>query len=169
MRAIGVSNWSAAQLIDLLGHPATRVPPHVLQSECHPLFANASVRRVCAAHGVAFQAYGPLGGSRSGLCSHPTVRAVAQSAGRTAAQVVLRWASQQGVCVLPKSRRLAGVDENAGAAGFDLTEAQRAQLDGLDADRPLYWVYEEALDRFNVFLDMERLREELGQSEGTGA
>ena len=75
--------------------------------------------------------------------------------------MLLRWAVQaHGVCVLPKSRRLAGVAENAGAANFELSVAQLAALDGLESGRPLYWVYEEQLDRYNVFLDREKLQRE---------
>ena len=84
-----MSNWSSAQLLELLGSTRTRVPPHLVQSECHPLFSNASLRAVCAAHGVAFQAYGPLGGKSSGLTAHPTVLSVARSAGRSPAQVLI--------------------------------------------------------------------------------
>jgi hypothetical protein len=50
-----------------------------------------------------------------------------------------RWATQCGVCVLPKSTRVEGVEENAHACGFELTDGQMRALDGLDTGQPSYW------------------------------
>ena len=167
LRFCGVSNYTPTHLLELLR--SCRVPPDVCQSELHPFFANAQVRQLCAQNGIAFMAYGPLAGGpaerAAGLrgVHNPTVCAMASSVGRTPAQVLLRWATQRGVCVLPKSRRLAGVEENAGAHGFDLSEGQLAALDALNTGRPTYWDPQcvDVLDHFNVFLDKQRLQQQL--------
>ena len=169
LRCIGVSNYLPNHLLELL--QACRTPPDVCQSEHHPFFSNAKVRSVCAAHGIAFQAYGPLSGpSRSSASDpkvrgveHPAVREVARQAGRSPAQVLLRWATQRGICVLPKSTRREGVEENAAAKGFELSDAQLRALDALETGKPTYWdpACVESLDQFNVFLDKERLMREM--------
>ena len=168
LRCIGVSNYLPEHLLELLRTCA--LPPDVLQAELHPFYSNAAVRGLCAQHGIAFQAYGPLSGGAAERAAglrggdNPTVKAVAASAGRTPAQVLLRWATQRGVAVLPKSRRRAGVEENAQAEGFDLSDGQMAALDALDTGSPSYWhaACVESLDTFNVFLDRERLQQEMG-------
>ena len=91
------------------------------------------------------QAYGPLSGGAAERAAgkrgvdNPVVRSIAASVGRTPAQVLLRWAIQKGVAVLPKSTRRAGVEENAAAVGFELGEAMMRTLDGLDTGKPSYW------------------------------
>ena len=147
-----------------------RYKPDVMQSECHPFFSNATVRSLCAEHGIAFMAYGPLSGGHIERAAklkgvdNPTVKAVARSAGRTPAQVVLRWAIMKGIAVVPKSTRREGVEENAKACGFDLTEGQMQALNGLETGQPSYWNPEcvDTLDHFNVFLDKEGLQREIG-------
>ena len=81
------------------------------------------------------------------------------------AQALLRWATQRGVCVLPKSRRRAGIEENAGACAFELTDDQLSALDALETDRPSYWDPNcvDVLDTFNVFLDKATLLQGQGQ------
>ena len=122
-------------------------------------------------------AYGPLSGGRAERAAgqkgvhNATVQRVAAAAGRTPAQILLRWATQRGVAVLPKSSRAAGIEENARASGFELTDAMMAQLDALETGEPSYWdprCVDEglSLDPFNVFLDKERLRAALGEGWG---
>ena len=168
LRHVGVSNYTPEHLEDLMR--SCRVPPDILQSEHHPFFSNAAVRAACARHGIAFMAYGPFSGGHTERSAgqkgvhNRVVQDVAASAARTPAQVVLRWATQRGVAVLPKSRRVAGIEENSRAKGFDLTDAQLARLDGLETGEPSYWDPQcvDQLDHFNIFLDKEKLRAALG-------
>ena len=173
VRSIGVSNYTARHLDELLGMAALRVPPAVLQSEHHPFFTNAAVRAKCAAHRIAFQAYGPLaagasgrraGGSKRGV-DDAAVRSIALRTHRTPAQVVLGWAVQRGISVLPKSSRASGIEENAHTAMLPPLDAEAmALLDALDEDEPVYWDPRcvDQLDQYNIYLDRERLQRELG-------
>ena len=70
--------------------------------ECHPALQQRELRAFCAAAGVAVVAYSPLGAGA--LLQHPAVVAVAQQARRTPAQVLLRWALQRNLLVIPKAR-----------------------------------------------------------------
>ena len=97
-RALGVSNYTAAHLDELLACCATR--PAVNQVECHPLLQQAALRTACAAADVVVVAYSPLG--TGALLSFPDVVAVASRAQRTPAQVLLRWGLQRGLTVIPK-------------------------------------------------------------------
>ena len=53
VKHIGISNYTPAHIVELLS--TCRVPPDVLQSEHHPFFSNAHVRKACRAHGTAAQ------------------------------------------------------------------------------------------------------------------
>lgn len=128
LKAIGVSNYTPAHMQQLL--KSCNTPPALLQVEFHPRLCQADLRRVCEEHGVCFQAYSSLG--KGELVTHPVVVEVAESCGRTPAQVLLRWAVQQGVPVLPKSSRPARVLENIELFDFSLSAAAMGRLAALD-------------------------------------
>lgn len=135
LRAIGVSNYMPAHMQQLLHTCKTR--PALLQVEFHPRLCQVDLRRVCEEQGVCFQAYSSLG--KGELVTHPVVVEVAESCERTPAQVLLRWAVQQGVPVLPKSSRPTRVQENTGLFDFSLDAAAMDRLAALDDGHRYCW------------------------------
>lgn len=127
-RSIGVSNFNPAHLDRLL--EAATVAPVVNQVELHPGLRQDAVRAYNAAHGLVTQAWSPLGQGK-GLLDDPAVRAVAAGRGRTAAQVVLRWALQLGVAVIPRSVRPERIAANLAVFDFELTADEMAALTAL--------------------------------------
>ncbi|KAF7825622.1 NADPH-dependent aldo-keto reductase, chloroplastic-like [Senna tora] len=112
-RAIGVSNFSCKKLGDLL--EVARVPPAVNQVECHPSWQQQKLKAFCKAKGVHLSGYSPLGSPgwlQSDLLKHPILEMVAQTLGKTPAQVALRWGLQMGHSVLPKSIDEARIKQN---------------------------------------------------------
>lgn len=135
VRAIGVSNFSVAQLTELLAD--ARVVPAVNQIECHPLLPQDELRAFCAAKGIAVVAYSPLGspdsysGSRPDaptLLRAPLVGEIATELGVSPAQVLIRWSLQQGNAVIPKSVTRERIVQNADVFGFELTPTHMAAL-----------------------------------------
>ncbi|MER5890575.1 aldo/keto reductase, partial [Streptomyces sp. NPDC001941] len=122
-KAIGVSNFLVPHLTRLMEE--TSIVPAVNQIELHPQLAQGELRAFHAEHGIATEAWSPLGQGR-GLLEVPTVVAVAQKHGRTPAQVVLRWHLQTGNVVIPKSVTPSRIAENIDVFGFELdAEAER--------------------------------------------
>ncbi|XP_061091974.1 aldo-keto reductase Mvan_2161 [Conger conger] len=134
-RAVGVSNYTPGHLRELLRE--CRVPPAVLQVEFHPKLAQGELRGLCGETGVCFQAYSSLGAGA--LLSDPVVRAAAAGCDRTPAQVLLRWAVQQGVPVLPKSSQPERVAENGRVFDFHLSEEDMGRLSALDCGEKYCW------------------------------
>ncbi|CAM3284013.1 aldo/keto reductase [Occultella aeris] len=128
VRAIGVSNFMVEHLRELLGR-AEHVPA-VNQIEIHPSFAQPDLADFCAEHAITVQAYSPLG--QGADLSAPTVTAIADRLGVTAAQVVLRWHLDQGRVVIPKTTSRARMVSNADLDGTDLTADDLAGLDALE-------------------------------------
>jgi diketogulonate reductase-like aldo/keto reductase len=133
-KAIGVSNFLPEHLRRLLGE--TSVVPAVNQIELHPQLPQAESRAFHAAHGIATEAWSPLGQGK-GLLEVPTILAVARKHGRTSAQVVLRWHLQLGNVVIPKSVTPSRIRENIGVFDFELDDEDLAAFAALDEGRRL--------------------------------
>ena len=83
------------------------------------------------------QAYSPL--AKAAALEDPTLRAVAADAGKTPAQVLIRWSLQRGYVTLPKSTNPGRIEQNAAVFGFELTPEQMGRLDGLDRHMVTGW------------------------------
>ena len=118
-RSIGVSNFQPHHLRRL--HGETEVIPAVNQIEVHPYLTQDEVRAFCAEHQIAVEAWSPLG--KGGVLGDPVVRSVAERAGKTPAQVVLRWHIQRGDIVFPKSVTPDRIRENIRVFDFELSAA----------------------------------------------
>ncbi|WP_406499122.1 aldo/keto reductase [Streptomyces sp. NBC_00846] len=133
-KAIGVSNFLPEHLERLLGE--TSVVPVLNQIELHPQLQQAESRALHAKHGIATEAWSPLGQGK-GLLEVPTVVAIARKHGRTPAQVVLRWHIQTGNVVIPKSVTPSRIVENLDVFGFELDADDLAAFAALDEGKRL--------------------------------
>jgi diketogulonate reductase-like aldo/keto reductase len=127
-RSIGVSNFSASDLAAVMA--AGPVPPVVNQVEFSPFAYRRALLDACRQRDVQVEAYSPLGTGQH--LNDPTVRQVAQRAGRTPAQVLLRWCLQHDLVVIPKSVHRERIRENAQIFDFTLSAQDMADLDALD-------------------------------------
>ncbi len=127
-RAIGISNFMPPHIEELLTR--AQVVPAVNQIEVSPFLQHRETRALCARHGIVVEAYSPLTHGRR--LGHSAVKAVATRVGRSPAQVLLRWAIQHGMVVLPKSTREARIRENAAIFDFALDAAAMAALDACE-------------------------------------
>lgn len=140
-RTIGVSNFKVDELEMLEREAETR--PTVNQVELHPRFQQAELRAWHAAHGVATEAWGPLGQGGGDLLDDGTIARLARGRGKTPAQVVLRWHLQLGNVVIPKSATPQRIDENIKVFDFELSDREMAaigDLDGSSRSRPVAFV-----------------------------
>ena len=128
-RSIGISNFSAADLESVF--TSGSIPPVVNQVQFSPFNNRRGLLEACQERGVALEAYSPLGTGRH--LSNATVREIADRAGRTPAQVLLRWCLQRDLLVISKSTHRARIEENAQVFDFSLPTQDMAILDGLDA------------------------------------
>jgi diketogulonate reductase-like aldo/keto reductase len=127
-RAIGVSNFDEHHLHRIF--EATEVKPAVNQIEAHPYLANDQLRAFCREHEIAVEPWSPI--AQGKVVDDPVVGRVAESTGRTPAQVVLRWHLQRGDIVFPKSVKRERMEENLAVFDFELDESAMAAISGLD-------------------------------------
>jgi 2,5-diketo-D-gluconate reductase A len=127
-RSIGISNFSVAELDELLG--VANSPPVVNQVQFSPFAFRRGLLEACEERGVAVVAYSTLGtGEHLG---DERIGEIAERAGRTPAQVLLRWCLQRDVLVIPKSTHRERIEENAQLFDFELSDDAMAALDALD-------------------------------------
>lgn len=141
-KSIGISNFQGALVIDLLRY--ARIRPAVLQIEHHPYLVQPTLLKLAKSEGIAVTAYssfGPqsfveLGWEKAKdtpvLFEHPVVTKIAQRTGKTPAQVLLRWATQRGLAVIPKSNNQGRLAQNLDVTSFDLEQAEIEAISGLD-------------------------------------
>jgi diketogulonate reductase-like aldo/keto reductase len=127
-RSIGVSNFSVRELDELLG--ISDVDPVVNQVQFSPFEFRRALWEAGQERGVALEAYSPLGTGRH--LRDPRVAAIAERHGRTPAQVLIRWALERELIVLPKSTHRERIEANAQVFDFTLSEEDVAALDALD-------------------------------------
>ena len=130
-RAVGTSNFQEHHLRAIID--ATGVAPALNQIELHPYLAQRQLVQLHAELGIVTASWSPL--ARGALLSDPVVLDLAQEAGRSAAQVVIRWHLQRGLVVIPKSTHRERMIQNADVFDFELSAQLMATIDSLDQNR----------------------------------
>jgi 2,5-diketo-D-gluconate reductase A len=129
--SIGVSNFQIGHLRQL--RLETAITPAVNQIEVHPYLTQEDLRGYCAEYQIAVEAWSPI--ARGQALADPVVTAIAQRAGKTASQVILRWHIQRGDIVFPKSVNPERVRENIDIFDFELSAADMAAISALNRDQ----------------------------------
>ncbi len=134
VKAIGVSNFKPKHIERLL--QGTEIVPAVLQIEIHPSFIQEEVRQYAKDHGIQVESWYPLSGQsgRAKLLSLPLLTDLAVEHGKTPAQIVLRWHTQLGLVVIPKSSDPGRIRENRNIFDFELSQQEMAAISALDKD-----------------------------------
>jgi diketogulonate reductase-like aldo/keto reductase len=127
-RSIGVSNFSVGELEEVTA--TASVAPAVNQAQFSPFEYRRALLEACRQRGIALEAYSPLGTGRH--LSNESVSRIAQRAGCTPAQVLLRWCLQHDLPVITKSTHRERIEENAQIFEFTLSDKDMAELDALD-------------------------------------
>lgn len=141
-KSIGISNFQGSLILDLLRY--AKIRPATLQIEHHPYLVQANLVKLAQAEGIAITAYssfGPqsfveLGWDKAKdtpvLFEHPTIADLAKKHNKTPAQILLRWATQRGLAVIPKSNHQERLLQNLEVTNFDLEQSEIDSISGLD-------------------------------------
>ncbi|MFC0234082.1 aldo/keto reductase [Vagococcus entomophilus] len=130
VRAIGVSNFKEHHLEDLLAD--AKIAPMINQVELHPLLNQEPLRKFCAQHGIAVEAWSPLGQGK--LLVRPELKAIGDKYGKTPAQVILRWDLQNNIFTIPKSVHKERIEQNAAIFDFELSAEDIATINDLNTN-----------------------------------
>lgn len=142
-KAIGVSNFTQEQLEHLTS--VAKIPPTVNQVELHPYFQQSELMAYCESAGIVMMGYSPMGssfdrfpdGHGTTLLKHPLVNEIAEAAGKTASQVLIRFGLQKyptNLVSIPKSSNAERIGQNFGVTDWELSDEAMTSLSGLESD-----------------------------------
>jgi diketogulonate reductase-like aldo/keto reductase len=134
-RSIGVSNYTVRHLDEMV--QGTGELPVINQVEFSPFLYQKALHDFCRAHGIQLEAYGPL--TQGKKLDHPEIARLAAKYGKSAAQVLIRWAVQHEIVVIPKSIKPARILENSQVFDWSFDAADLAALDALNEDFRTEW------------------------------
>ena len=155
VRAIGVSNFYPDRLADLCMN--AEIKPAVNQIECHPFYQREYDLEVMKRFSVAPMAWAPFAEGGHDIWNNPTLKSIGEKHGKSAAQIVLRWNIERGVCVIPKTVREERLKENGCVFDFSLYDGDREAIRKLDTGKT------QIIDHLNVdtvvFLNSHRIHD----------
>lgn len=130
IKSIGVSNFTPNFWNQFIPNFATI--PAVNQVEFNPYFQQKELRNLLAKDNVTIEAWAPLGQGNKDLFEEPAITRLASKYGRDVGQIILRFANQEGIVVLPKSTKKSRMKSNKDIFDFELTAEELAELRTLD-------------------------------------
>jgi 2,5-diketo-D-gluconate reductase A len=130
IRAIGVSNFQPDRVMDLIIH--NEVVPVVNQIETHPFNQQIETQKFLQENNVQIESWGPFAEGKNNIFQNELLLSIAGKFRKTAAQVILRWLTQRGVVVIPKSVRKERMVENFSIFDFELSPDDMDAIKTLD-------------------------------------
>jgi 2,5-diketo-D-gluconate reductase A len=141
IKAIGVSNFYSDRLIDLIIH--NEVVPAVNQVETHVFNQQIESHNFMKENNVQIESWGPFAEGKNNMFQNETLLSIAENYNKTVAQVVLRWLTQRGVVVIPKSVRKERIIENFNIFDFELSQEDMDKIATLDTKQSLFFSHQD--------------------------
>ncbi len=129
-KAIGVSNFTQRHLTEILIQSS--VKPAVNQVEFNPFLNQQELHSYCREKNIALEAYSPL--THANKLDDEKLQAIAEKYEKTTAQVLLRWAVQQDIIVIPKSGNPDRIAQNYDVFDFELSSDDIQEMNSWNED-----------------------------------
>ena len=137
IRAIGVSNFHPDRVMDFIVHH--EVVPAVNQIETHPFHQQVETQKFLKANNIQIESWGPFAEGKNNIFHNEVLVSVAEKYSKTVAQVILRWLTQRGIVVIPKSVRKERMAENLNIFDFDLDLSDMELIATLETGESLFF------------------------------
>lgn len=130
VRAIGVSNFQPDRVMDIIAF--NEIPPMINQIETHPFNQQVESQKFLTDNGVQTESWGPFAEGKNNLFTNELLAAIGKKYNKSVAQIVLRWLTQRGIVVIPKSVRKERMAENFDVFDIELSHEDMAAIATLD-------------------------------------
>ena len=137
VRAIGVSNFQPDRVMDLIIH--NNVVPAVNQVETHPFNQQIETQKFLKENNVQIESWGPFAEGKNNIFQNELLISITEKYKKSVAQVILRWMTQRGVIVIPKSVRKERMKENFTIFDFELNAEDMTAVASLDLKKSQFF------------------------------
>ncbi len=137
VRAIGISNFPPDRVMDFIVHQ--QVVPAVNQIETHPFHQQVEAQEFLTENKVQIESWGPFAEGKNGMFTNELLVGLGRKYQKSVAQIILRWLTQRGVVVIPKSVSPARIAENFNVFDFELSAEDMAAIATLDTGASVFF------------------------------
>ncbi|MEK3964878.1 MULTISPECIES: aldo/keto reductase [Paenibacillus] len=141
IKAIGVCNFPMDRLVDLIDH--NEVTPAINQIETHPFTQQVESSLYMKENNVQIQSWGPFAQGTNNIFQNEVLVSVAEKHKKSVSQVILRWLTQRGVVVIPKSVHKERIIENFNIFDFELSQEDIELIATLDTKKNLLFSFDD--------------------------
>lgn len=141
VRSIGVSNFYADRFVDLANF--VEIKPAINQMETHVFNQQQQLKKYLDKYNTHLMAWGPFAEGRNNMFKNETLVAIGERYNKSSAQTALRFLTQEGVIVIPKSVRKERMEQNFNIFDFELTQEELAQIRVLDTKKSLFFSHQD--------------------------
>ena len=134
-RSIGVSNYTIKHLEQMESY--AEVMPVVNQVEMHVFLQQEELNDYCRERKIVIEAYSPLAHAKE--MDNDLIKQLATKYHKSYAQIMLRWAMQRDVVVIPKSITPKRIKENINIMDFALSDEDMELLKQQNRDMHTCW------------------------------
>lgn len=130
IKAIGVANFQPDRVMDLVVNSG--FTPAVNQIETHPFHQQTETQKFLQDNNILIQSWGPFAEGKNNIFQNEVLKQIATKHNKSIAQIILRWLTQRGVVVIPKSVRKERMVENFNVFDFELSVEDMELIQSLD-------------------------------------
>ena len=136
LRSIGISNYYTPEEFERINKIA-EITPAVVQNENHIYYQNTDLQEYLKRYGTIIESWYPFGGRghTQELFNDDTIKQIADSHGKTSAQIILRWHIQEGYVTIPGSQNSKHIAENIDVFDFALSDREMKEIENLNQNR----------------------------------
>lgn len=135
-RAIGVSNFYPDRFVDLSHF--VEIQPAINQVETHVFQQQKFAKEIMKKYNTQIMSWGPFAEGKNNYFQNETLKEIGAKYGKTVAQTALRFLTQEGVIVIPKSTHKVRMEENFNIFDFELSEDDLNKIRALDTGKSLF-------------------------------
>ncbi len=136
-RAIGISNFYPDRFVDLSNFVEIR--PAINQVETHVFQQQKFSREIMKKYNTQIMSWGPFAEGRNNYFQNETLKEIGAKYGKSVAQVALRFLTQEGIIVIPKSTHKERMEENFNIFDFELSLDELDKIKALDTGKSLFF------------------------------
>ncbi|WP_157143680.1 aldo/keto reductase [Brachyspira pilosicoli] len=141
IKAIGVCNFFADRLIDLIMH--NEIVPAVNQVEVNPFYQKNDYQTIMNEYNVQMQSWAPFAEGRNNMFTNEILLSIAKKYNKSVAQVILNWLVKRNIVVIPKSVRKERMEENFNIFDFELDESDIKIISSLDKNESSFFSHQD--------------------------